>query len=105
MSKGAKKYLFDWYGAAVSLIRLENQKLLFHPSCALILAFFLAVSYGIKCSFFFFFLFTGLIQCFAECATLMEFALKANSNHHVRPARLLLTAAELTLTPEGTPLV
>lgn len=55
MSKGAKKYLFDWYGAAVSLIRLENQKLLFHPPCALILAFFLAVSYGIKYSSFFFF--------------------------------------------------
>ena len=44
-----------------------------------------------------FLFFTSLVQCVAE-VTLMEFALKATSNHHVKPARLPLTAAELTST-------
>lgn len=45
-----------------------------------------------------FLFFTGLVQCVAEEVILTEFALKATSKRHTRPARLPLTAAELTPT-------
>lgn len=45
-----------------------------------------------------FLFFTTPVQCVAGEVTLMEFALKSTSNHHVRPARLALTTAELLPT-------
>lgn len=45
-----------------------------------------------------FLFFTSPVQCVAGEVTLMEFALKSTSNHHVRPARLALTPADLIHT-------
>lgn len=45
-----------------------------------------------------FLFFTSPVQCVAGEVTLMEFALKSTSNHHVRPARLALTPADLIPT-------